>query len=87
MNLDPEYNLLYFVATGLLGAILASSMVRGRGFGFFGNVVVGVLGAFVGAALFEYFGVRASGVFGKLLSAFAGSLLIVVFFGALVKRR
>jgi uncharacterized membrane protein YeaQ/YmgE (transglycosylase-associated protein family) len=43
---------LYFILIGLLAGWLAGRIMKGRGFGLVGNLVVGVVGAWLGNFLF-----------------------------------
>lgn len=42
-------NILAWVIAGLIAGWLAGLLVRGRGYGCLGDIVLGVLGAFIGA--------------------------------------
>jgi len=71
-------NLLSFIIIGALAGWLAGHFMRGRGFGFLGDIAVGTLGAFVGGYLFTATGIHvAGGLIGALLVAFAGALLLL----------
>ncbi|QDU84657.1 Transglycosylase associated protein [Planctomycetes bacterium Pla163] len=77
---------VYFLAIGALAGWLAGLLVKGRGFGLIGNVVVGVLGAVLGGYLSRQMGVgNQDDLLGVLLTAFAGSALLLVIVGVLKK--
>lgn len=44
-------SILTFLVIGLLAGFLASKLVEGHGFGVFGDIVIGVIGAYVGGML------------------------------------
>ena len=70
----------YFVTFLLVGAFagwLAGVLTKGRGFGALGNVIVGILGAFLGNFCFNLVGVYATGLIGHVLFAVCGALLFV----------
>jgi uncharacterized membrane protein YeaQ/YmgE (transglycosylase-associated protein family) len=69
--------LVWFLLIGLCAGWLASKVARG-GFGLVGDLVVGVVGAFIGAWLFAQAGIATYGFFGALASAFVGALLLVL---------
>lgn len=48
-----------------------------RGFGCFGNVAMGVIGALIGGFLFRYLGVSAGGTLGSLVTAFVGAATLI----------
>ena len=78
---------LAWVVLGLVAGFIASKIVNSKGEGLFLDVVLGIVGAFVGGWLFGLVG--ASGVTGvnlySLLVAVAGA--IVVLFGYHALRR
>ncbi len=51
-------NLIIFLAIGAIAGWLAGNLIKGGGFGLMGNIVVGVIGAFVGGFVFGLFGIR-----------------------------
>jgi uncharacterized membrane protein YeaQ/YmgE (transglycosylase-associated protein family) len=52
-------NLLWFLVVGLVAGWLAGVLVKGGGFGVIGDLVVGVIGAFLGGWLFSTLGASA----------------------------
>jgi uncharacterized membrane protein YeaQ/YmgE (transglycosylase-associated protein family) len=78
------YDLLSWLIIGALAGWLASSLVRGRGYGCLGNIVVGLIGAVIGGYLASLLNI--SGVFhfwGSLLIAFLGACVLVFVLQAL----
>jgi len=70
-------NFVLFILIGLIAGALAGRIVSGQGFGFVGDIVVGVIGAFLGGWLFSTFLGTAGG--GGVLM-----ILVVAFIGAIV---
>jgi len=68
---------LVFLLVGALAGWLSGLMTKGSGFGLAGNVIVGVIGAFLGNLLFGLVGIVAYGLLGRVLFAVAGALLFV----------
>ncbi len=66
--------LILFLVIGAIAGWIAGKLMKGRGFGLAGNLVVGVLGAFAGGFLFRQLGVTGEGVIGSLVTAVAGPL-------------
>jgi uncharacterized membrane protein YeaQ/YmgE (transglycosylase-associated protein family) len=54
-------SLLVFLIVGLIAGWLAGQVVKGGGFGLVGDLVVGVIGAFLGGFLFNSMGVSGGG--------------------------
>jgi uncharacterized membrane protein YeaQ/YmgE (transglycosylase-associated protein family) len=79
--------LIIFLVIGAIAGWLAGVIVKGYGFGLAGNVVVGVIGSFVGGWLFTHFRlVHGSGWLGSVIGATAGAV-ILLFLIRLVRRR
>jgi len=70
---------------GLAAGFIASRVVRGRGFGVVGNLVIGVLGSLVGGSLFEMVGMTPDTLVGTLFAAVLGACLLLVAAGLLRK--
>jgi uncharacterized membrane protein YeaQ/YmgE (transglycosylase-associated protein family) len=69
---------LLFILVGLMAGALAGRVVSGHGFGMLGDIVVGVLGAFLGGWIFATFlGVAGSGLIMSLVIAFVGACVLL----------
>lgn len=70
--------LLWFLLIGLIAGWLASAVVGG-GFGIVGDIVVGIVGAFIGAYLFNAFDVSAGGgLLGRIIVATVGAIVLLL---------
>jgi uncharacterized membrane protein YeaQ/YmgE (transglycosylase-associated protein family) len=79
-------NVLIFLVIGLVAGWLAGLIVKGRGFGLVGNLVVGVLGSVAGGLIFQAVGVsEGAGLGGAILVAVIGAL-VLLFLISLIKR-
>lgn len=74
---------VYLLIVGLVAGWLASVVVRGRGLGLVGNLVVGVLGAFLGGFVFGAVGLAAYGLTGIVIQATIGAIVLLVIIKAL----
>jgi uncharacterized membrane protein YeaQ/YmgE (transglycosylase-associated protein family) len=82
---DPM-SFLGFIFIGLIAGWLAGHLVKGGGFGFVGNIAVGVLGALIGGFLARNLGFSvAPGFWGNLLSATLGAVVLLVLLRLLKK--
>jgi uncharacterized membrane protein YeaQ/YmgE (transglycosylase-associated protein family) len=71
--------LLWFCLIGLAAGWLAGVLMKGGGFGVFGDLVVGVIGALLGGYLFGKLGIHvASGLLGSLIVATVGAIVLLV---------
>lgn len=77
--------LLGFLFIGLIAGWLAGLIMRGSGFGIFGDLFVGVLGSFLGRWIFGMLNLPIGGFIGSILCATAGAIVLVVLV-RLVKR-
>lgn len=70
--------ILVFIAVGGLAGWIAGVVVRGGGQGIVLNVVVGILGAFLGGWVFNTLGIVATGGLGELfLMATVGAVILL----------
>lgn len=70
-------DLLTWLIVGLIAGVLAS-LVMG-GVGLIGDIVVGIVGAFVGGWLFKQLGVTTpfEGLAGTIFTAFVGAVILL----------
>jgi uncharacterized membrane protein YeaQ/YmgE (transglycosylase-associated protein family) len=78
--------IVYVLVVGLIAGWLAGKIMKGKGFGLAGDLVVGVLGAIVGSWLFAQMGVWHYGILGSIIVALLGALLLLYLL-RLVKKR
>ena len=71
--------ILLWAVVGLIAGWLASAVVGG-GYGVIGDIVVGVVGAFLGGILFRALGVASpiGGLAGTIFVAFIGAVILLV---------
>jgi uncharacterized membrane protein YeaQ/YmgE (transglycosylase-associated protein family) len=79
--------LLIWLVVGLISGWLASVVVGG-GRGVLGDIVIGIIGAFIGGFLFRqmHWRVPIGGIAGTILVAFIGAVLLLLVLG-LFRRR
>ncbi len=78
-------NLLVFILTGAAAGWLAGTLVKGRGFGLVGNIVVGVVGSLLGGVLFDFFGIQPGGIPGYFMADVVGSVSLLAVVGLIKK--
>jgi uncharacterized membrane protein YeaQ/YmgE (transglycosylase-associated protein family) len=71
-------DLLTWLIVGLIAGVLASIVVGG-GFGLIGDIVIGIVGAFVGGWIFRQLGVGTpfGGLAGTIFTAFIGAVVLL----------
>ncbi len=67
----------WFLIIGILAGWLSGKIIRGRGFGLAGDLVVGILGALIGGLLFRLLGIISFGFIGSLVSATVGAMVLL----------
>lgn len=82
--LAPEF-VLAWIVIGAIAGWLAGLLVKGYGFGLFGNIVVGILGAGVAGLLAPRFGVHTQSFGGNVIASLLGAL-VLLFLAGLVRR-
>ena len=70
-------NWLWFILIGIAAGFLAGAVVKGRGFGLLGNLIVGVIGAVLGGFIFALLGISANNLLGSLICAFVGAVVLL----------
>jgi uncharacterized membrane protein YeaQ/YmgE (transglycosylase-associated protein family) len=84
MPMDIQ-SLLVLLLIGAIAGWLAGTLVKGYGFGLIGNIVIGVIGAFIGAWLMPQLGFGMAGLVGQIVSATIGAIVLLLLIG-LVRR-
>jgi uncharacterized membrane protein YeaQ/YmgE (transglycosylase-associated protein family) len=79
---------IIWLVVGLIAGWLASQVVRGGGMGVVGDIVAGIVGAFLGGIVFRAAGWHApfGGYAGIIFVAFCGAVLLLLIM-RLVRRR
>jgi uncharacterized membrane protein YeaQ/YmgE (transglycosylase-associated protein family) len=72
-------DILTWLVVGLVAGVLASAVVRGSGFGFLGDIVLGIAGALVGGWTFHALGWQApfAGLAGVIAVALVGAVIVL----------
>ncbi len=81
--------IVIWVIVGAIAGFVASKVLTGKGMGLLWDMVVGILGAFLGGWLAGLAGIPVStGTFtvSGLLAAFVGAVILLVVFRALTHR-
>jgi uncharacterized membrane protein YeaQ/YmgE (transglycosylase-associated protein family) len=79
-------NILVFLLVGLIAGWLAGQISQGEGYGCIGNIIIGVIGAFVGGFVLDLLEISLGG--GEILNAILTSLigaLTLIFIGRLLR--
>src|SRR5947209_2029812 len=78
--LDPG-GVVAWLVVGLIAGWAAGQVMKGTGFGLLGDIVVGLIGAFIGGAVFGILqgsqSLWSTGFWGSVLVAFLGACLLL----------
>jgi uncharacterized membrane protein YeaQ/YmgE (transglycosylase-associated protein family) len=78
MNMSSE-SLLVILFVGVVAGWLAGQIIRGTGFGIIGDLIVGILGAFIGSWLLPQLGLHlGTGVVSAIVNATIGAMLLLL---------
>lgn len=68
---------LAWIISGILAGWLTGLVMKGRGYGLIGDLVVGLLGGIIGGWLFSLFGLTARSWLGEIVVAVIGGVVLV----------
>ncbi len=80
--------LIILLVVGAIAGFLAGVIMKGGGFGLIGNIIVGVIGAFVGSFIFQQLGVGGmtnEPILDSIIVALIGAIVLLFIIG-LIKR-
>ena len=82
-------SVLAWLILGLIAGFIASKLVNTSGEGMILDIVLGIVGAFVGGFLFSFFGAAPVTGFNfySVIVAVIGSVVVLVLYHAIVGRR
>jgi uncharacterized membrane protein YeaQ/YmgE (transglycosylase-associated protein family) len=79
MHLSNE-SLIVIVIVGIVAGWLAGAIVRGSGYGLIGDLIIGVIGAFVGDWLLPQLGIHlGTGTVPLVVNATLGAIVLLIF--------
>jgi uncharacterized membrane protein YeaQ/YmgE (transglycosylase-associated protein family) len=72
-------SLLVILFVGIVAGWLAGKVVRGAGFGLIGDLVVGVVGAFLATLIFPRLGIRlGTGLVSEIVFSALGAVILLL---------
>ena len=76
--MDPQ-NLITFLVIGAVAGWLGSAIVKSESMGLLGNIVIGILGAFIAGYVLPVVGFAfGGGLLGSILNATIGAVILLV---------
>ena len=87
MDMSTE-SILVILFVGIVAGWLAGKVVRGAGFGLLGDLVIGIVGAFIATLLFPRLGIHlGSGIVSEIISSALGAIILLLIVGLIRGRR
>ena len=69
--------IIYFIIIGGIAGWLAGLIMKGKGSGLLMNIVVGIIGAFIGGWSFGLLGLSSNSLLGSLAMAVFGAVILL----------
>ena len=70
--------LIWWIIVGGIAGMLAGLVMKGGGYGVVVDIILGILGAFVGGWVFGLLGIGAGGgIIGSIVVAFVGACILI----------
>ncbi|MCG9875213.1 MAG: GlsB/YeaQ/YmgE family stress response membrane protein [Leptospiraceae bacterium] len=79
-------NLIIFLAIGVLAGWVASQVMKGRSLGLLWNMIVGVIGSYLGSFLAGLLGLGGGNLIGQIAIAIGGSIVLLFIISFLKKK-
>ena len=77
MALEPG-GIIAWLLVGLIAGWMTGKVMKGAGYGAFGDITLGIVGAFIGGIVMSLFGIQGeAGFVGSIVIAFIGAVILV----------
>jgi uncharacterized membrane protein YeaQ/YmgE (transglycosylase-associated protein family) len=87
MDMSTE-SILVILFVGIVAGWLAGKVVRGAGFGLLGDLVIGIVGAFIATLLFPRLGIHlGTGIVSEIIFSALGAIILLLIVGLIRGRR
>ena len=70
-------DIITLLIVGAIAGWLAGVIIKGGGFGLVGDIILGIVGAFIGSYLLGMFDVFPSGLIGAIITATIGAAVLL----------
>lgn len=89
MNIIDATSLVLFLVTGTIAGWLAGRLMKGHDFGIIGNMIVGIIGAFVGGYTFRFLNLSlpVPSLVASVIVATIGAIILLIILGLFAKKR
>jgi len=71
---------LWWILVGLIAGFLTGKIMKGSGYGFIGDIIIGILGALFGGWIAGHLGLGGGGLLYTILIATLGAIILTFLF-------
>ena len=73
-----DESLIFYLIIGALAGWASGLVMQGKGFGLLGNILVGIIGGFIGGKLFDLLNISTGGgIIGSFITAAVGAIVLL----------
>ncbi len=81
-------DIILWIVIGAVAGWIAGELMRGRGFGIVGNIIVGIVGAIIGGLIFDALDFAPGlGIIGSLIMSLIGAIILLFIIGMFSRSR
>jgi uncharacterized membrane protein YeaQ/YmgE (transglycosylase-associated protein family) len=81
-------DIILWIVIGAVAGWIAGELMRGRGFGIVGNIIVGIVGAVIGGLIFDALDIAPGlGLLGSLIMSLVGAIILLFVIGLFSRSR
>jgi len=81
-------DIILWIVIGAVAGWIAGELMRGRGFGLVGNIIVGIVGAIIGGLVFDALDFAPGlGIIGSLIMSLIGAIILLFVIGMFSRSR
>lgn len=70
-------SIILFLVIGAVAGWLAGLLIKGGGFGLIGNIIIGIIGGFIGGWLMSLAHIQKAGLLWELIVAVIGAVVLL----------
>ena len=68
---------LWWIIIGIVAGWIAGQVMKGSGYGLLGDLIIGAIGGYIGGYVFGLLKITSSGIWGALITAVVGAILLI----------
>lgn len=70
-------NWLWWIIIGIAAGWIAGQVMKGSGYGLLGDLIIGAIGGLIGGYVFGLLKIPSGGIWGALITAVVGAILLI----------